>query len=64
MNGLGLSLQDPIRQWLKQALDWAASQLQVATGKSQPSIPVALTALRVCQRGGQVQRLGAARNTR
>ena len=64
MNDLSLSLQDQIRQVLKQAPEWTASQLQVATGKSQPSISLALTALGLGERSGEVHRLGAARNTR
>lgn len=64
MNDLSLSLQDQIRQVLKQTPECTASQLQVATGKSQPSISLALTALGLGERSGEVQRLGAARSTR
>jgi hypothetical protein len=53
-----------VRQWLASTPEMSAAQLQAATGKSQPSISLALKALGLGHPDGAVQRLGAARSTR
>jgi DNA-binding transcriptional ArsR family regulator len=57
-------LQTALRQLLTQSPELTAAQLQEATGMSQPSISLALKAMRLGQPGGAVARLGAARSTR
>ena len=59
MNTPAFTLTDQLRALLAQGGVFTAQQLQNATGKSQPSISLALTKL-----GSEVCKLGAARNTR
>ena len=64
MNDANSPLQIALRQLLTKAPELTAAQLQAATGKSQPSISLALKALGLGQPNGAVHRLGAARSTR
>ncbi len=59
MNPVDNTLTDSLLGLLAQAPALTAAQLQAATGKSQPSISLALQAL-----GSRVCKLGAARSTR
>jgi hypothetical protein len=59
MNTPALALSEHLRALLAQGGTFTAQQLQAATGKSQPSISLALTKL-----GPTVCKLGAARSTR
>ncbi len=59
MNAPQFGLSDHLRALLAQASPLTATQLQRATGKSQPSISLALSKL-----GPEVHKLGAARSTR
>ena len=59
MNSVDNTLLDRLHSLLAQAPALSAAQLQAATGKSQPSISLALQAL-----GHRVCKLGAARSTR
>ena len=59
MNAPALALSEHIRALLAQGGTFTAQQLQAATGKSQPSISLALNKL-----GAEVCKLGAARSTR
>jgi hypothetical protein len=59
MNLLKSSLPEQVRSLLARGEPMAAAQLGAATGKSQPSISLALKAL-----GSEVLRLGAARSSR
>ncbi|MES2948228.1 MAG: HipA domain-containing protein [Pseudomonadota bacterium] len=59
MNTPALALTEHIRALLAQGGTFTAQQLQAATGKSQPSISLALNKL-----GADVCKLGAARSTR
>ena len=59
MNGTPTGLVDHLRALLAQGNPLTALQLQRATGKSQPSISLALAKL-----GSEVCKLGAARSTR
>ncbi|QTN26257.1 HipA domain-containing protein [Rhodoferax sp. AJA081-3] len=59
MNTSELALAEHLRALLAQGGTFTAQQLQAATGKSQPSISLALTKL-----GAVVCKLGAARSTR
>lgn len=59
MNQPTIALTDLLRALLAQGGVLTAQQLQTATGKSQPSISLALTKL-----GAEVCKLGAARSTR
>ena len=59
MNASNFTLADHLRALLAQGGLLTAQQLQKATGKSQPSISLALSKL-----GAEVCRLGAARSTR
>ena len=64
MNDANLPLQTAVHQLLARTPELTAAQLQVATGKSQPSISLALKALGLGQPNGAVHRLGAARSSR
>lgn len=64
MNDASLPLQTALHQLLARTPELTAAQLQVATGKSQPSISLALKALGLGQPNGAVHRLGAARSSR
>jgi len=59
MNASAFALTDHLRALLAQGGLFTAQQLQAATGKSQPSISLALNKL-----GAEVCKLGAARSTR
>ena len=59
MNAPALTLTEHLRALLAQGGPLTAQQLQRATGKSQPSISLALAKL-----GPEVCKLGAARSTR
>lgn len=59
MNSTAFSLDSQVRTLLTQADGRSAAELQSATGKSQPSISLALTRL-----GDAVYKIGAARSTR
>jgi hypothetical protein len=59
MNTPAIALTDHLRALLAQGGLFTAQQLRAATGKSQPSISLALNKL-----GSEVCKLGAARSTR